>query len=431
MAGKKSGAPKELSPMMRQYLEVKERYADYLLLFRVGDFYETFFDDAATISSAVNIVLTRRSNGSAPDIPMAGFPYHASEGYIARLVRKGFKVAVCEQVEDPAEAKGIVRREITDIVTPGVTYSDSILEDRHNNYLAAVAFLKEGRTTVAGIAYLDVTTAEFKIAVLPPESLRDTILSLGPAELLVSASEKSRLESLVQGYTPGMLITGLDDWMFSEEQADTVLMRQFKTHSLKGFGIEGNRAGRVAAGVVLQYLDETRQSRRAYITRISEMQGGEFMTLDLQTKRNLEIVSSMHDGSPHGSLLQVMDRTVNPMGARLIRRWLQRPLRVPVQFVNGMTRLKSCFRVRCLPRALGVLSLKSMILSVLSPGLQPSGQLPGRCCRWVVRWPFCRCSVIFCFQLTPFVSALLQRLLSLFLNWYLALSGRLTPSAGQ
>jgi len=326
---KKSGAPKELSPMMRQYLEVKERYADYLLLFRVGDFYETFFDDAATISSAVNIVLTRRSNGSAPDIPMAGFPYHASEGYIARLVRKGFKVAVCEQVEDPAEAKGIVRREITDIVTPGVTYSDSILEDRHNNYLAAVAFLKEGRTTVAGIAYLDVTTAEFKIAVLPPESLRDTILSLGPAELLVSASEKSRLESLVQGYTPGMLITGLDDWMFSEEQADTVLMRQFKTHSLKGFGIEGNRAGRVAAGVVLQYLDETRQSRRAYITRISEMQGGEFMTLDLQTKRNLEIVSSMHDGSPHGSLLQVMDRTVNPMGARLIRRWLQRPLRVP------------------------------------------------------------------------------------------------------
>jgi len=313
---------------MRQYLEVKEHYADYLLLFRVGDFYETFFDDAATISSAVNIVLTRRSNGSAPDIPMAGFPYHASEGYIARLVRKGFKVAVCEQVEDPAEAKGIVRREITDIVTPGVAYSDSILEDRHNNYLAAAAFLKEGRTMVAGIAYLDVTTAEFKIASLSPESLRDTILSLGPAELLVAASEKSRLEALVQGYSSGMLITGLDDWMFSEEQAETVLARQFKTHSLKGFGIEGNRAGRVAAGVVLQYLDETRQSRRAYITRIAEMQGGEFMTLDLQTKRNLEIVSSMQDGSAYGSLLQVMDRTVNPMGARLIRRWLQRPLRV-------------------------------------------------------------------------------------------------------
>ncbi|HCD36164.1 MAG TPA: DNA mismatch repair protein MutS [Chlorobium sp.] len=328
MAAKKSGASKELSPMMRQYLDVKKQYADYLLLFRVGDFYETFFDDAATISAAVNIVLTRRSNGSAPDIPMAGFPYHASEGYIARLVRKGFKVAVCEQVEDPAEAKGIVKREITEIVTPGVTYSDSILEDRHNNYLAAVAFLKEGRTPVAGIAYLDVTTAEFRIASLPPHSLRDTILSLGPAELLVSSSEKSRLEDLVRGYATGMLVTGLDDWMFSEEQAETVLSRQFRTHSLKGFGIEGNRAGRVAAGVVLQYLDETRQSRRAYITRISEMQGGEFMTLDLQTKRNLEIVSSMQDGSPHGSLLQVMDRTVNPMGARLIRRWLQRPLRV-------------------------------------------------------------------------------------------------------
>ena len=165
---------KEHSPMMRQYLEVKERYPDFLLLFRVGDFYETFFDDAVTVSTALNIVLTKRT----VDIPMAGFPHHASEGYIAKLVKKGFKVAVCDQVEDPADAKGIVRREITDIITPGVTYSDKLLDDRHNNYLSAVAYVKEGRTLLAGVAFIDVTTAEFKIASLRPEAVSYTHLTL-------------------------------------------------------------------------------------------------------------------------------------------------------------------------------------------------------------------------------------------------------------
>ena len=311
--------------MMRQYLEVKERYPDYLLLFRVGDFYETFFDDACTISTAVNIVLTRRSNGSSAEVPMAGFPHHASEGYIAKLVRKGYKVAVCDQVEDPAEAKGIVRREITDIVTPGVTYSDSILEDSRNNYLCAAAVLKQGRQRMAGVAYVDVTTAEFRIATIRPESLGDFVRSLHPSELLVARSEKEDMEAMLRGST-GILLTALDDWMFAEEQAREVLRRQFKTHSLKGFGIDANPAGRVAAGVILQYLEETRQGRLQYITRIAEMQDGEFMTLDLQTKRNLEIISSMQDGSLSGSLLEVVDRTSNPMGARLIRRWLQRPL---------------------------------------------------------------------------------------------------------
>jgi DNA mismatch repair protein MutS len=315
---------KDHSPMMRQYLEAKERYPDYLLLFRVGDFYETFFDDAKEVSSALNIVLTKRT----ADIPMAGFPHHASEGYIAKLVKKGFKVAVCDQIEDPDAAKGILRREITDIITPGITYSDKILDDRHNNYLCAVAFLREGRTHFAGVAYIDVTTAEFSLASMPLEDIKDFVLSLHPSEVLVSASERERFEPLKRSFPPEMLVTELDSWMFSEDQAGEVLARQFKTHSLKGFGIDGNRAGKIAAGVILQYLEETRQNRLQYITRIREVQGGEFMTLDLQTKRNLEIISSMQDGSTNGSLLQVMDRTCNPMGARLIRRWLQRPMRV-------------------------------------------------------------------------------------------------------
>jgi DNA mismatch repair protein MutS len=322
-----SSPPREHSPMMRQYLDVKERYPDYLLLFRVGDFYETFFDDAKEVSSALNIVLTRRSNGSSAEVPMAGFPHHASEGYIARLVKKGYKVAVCDQVEDPSEAKGIVRREITDIVTPGITYSDKILDDRHNNYLCALALLKEGRRVVAGAAFIDVTTAEFKIAELIPEEVADFVRSLHPAELLIARKEKERFEPVRKEFPPDMVVTELDDWMFGEDQASAVLARQFKTHSLKGFGIHGNSAGKVAAGVILQYLEETRQNRLHYITRIGTLQNTDYMTLDLQTRRNLEIISSMQDGTINGSLLQVIDRTANPMGARLIRRWLQSPLK--------------------------------------------------------------------------------------------------------
>ena len=323
MSREQGVAQKEHSPMMRQYLEVKERYPDFLLLFRVGDFYETFFDDACQVSAALNIVLTKRS----AEIPMAGFPHHASEGYIAKLVKKGFKVAICDQVEDPASAKGIVRRDITDIVTPGVTYSDKILDDRHNNYLCAVAYLKEGRRLFAGIAFIDVTTAEFRIASFQPHELPEFILSLRPSEVLVSTADRERSELLKKVLSRETLVSELDAWMFSEDQTQEVLLRQFKTHSLKGFGIEGNRAGKVAAGVILQYLEETRQNSLAYITRIGELHSSDYMTLDLQTKRNLEIISSMQDGTLNGSLLQVMDRTRNSMGARLIRRWLQRPLK--------------------------------------------------------------------------------------------------------
>ncbi|NTV06667.1 MAG: DNA mismatch repair protein MutS [Chlorobiaceae bacterium] len=387
---------KEHSPMMRQYLEVKERYPDFLLLFRVGDFYETFFDDAVTVSAALNIVLTKRTTA----IPMAGFPHHASEGYIAKLVKKGFKVAVCDQVEDPADAKGIVRREITDIVTPGITYSDKVLDDRHNNYLCAVAFLKERRALIAGVAFIDVTTAEFKIASLRAEEVNDFILSLHPSEVLVSSSESERAALLKKALSPVTLVTELDSWMFSEDQAQEVLSRQFKTHSLKGFGIEGNRAGKVAAGVILQYLEETRQNRLNYITRIGELHSTEYMTLDLQTKRNLEIISSMQDGTLNGSLLQVIDRTRNPMGARLIRRWLQRPLKRSEEIqmrldavgelaesgemrealssqLSGINDLERCLAriatFRTIPREVRQLGLSLSAIPLLQEGLREAG----------------------------------------------------------
>ena len=322
MANDAEARKQEATPMMRQYLEVKDRYPDYLLLFRVGDFYETFYDDAISVSSALNIVLTKRSS----EVPMAGFPHHASEGYIAKLVRKGFKVAVCDQVEVPAEAKGIVRREITDIVTPGITYSDKILDDRHNNYLCAIAMLRRGREQVAGVAFVDVTTGEFRMTELPQHELRDFLQSLHPAEILISSREKELRESLKKCLHAEALFSELEEWMFSEEQASRVLTAHFKTHSLKGFGIDGAQAGRIAAGVILQYLEEARQGSLNYLARISMVESGDSMSLDIQTRRNLEIISSMQDGTLNGSLLEVIDRTRNPMGARLLRRWLLHPL---------------------------------------------------------------------------------------------------------
>lgn len=327
MAKSAQGRTKEPTPMMRQYLDVKERYPGYLLLFRVGDFYETFLDDAVTVSSALNIVLTRRSNGGAGEIPLAGFPHHASEGYIAKLVTKGFKVAVCDQVEDPALAKGIVKREITDIVTPGITYSDKILDDRHNNYLCAVVPVKRGREHMAGVAFVDVTTAEFRMTELPLGELKDFLQSLRPSEILISSRDKELRESLAKSLFSGALFTTLDEWMFTEEQAARVLENHFKTHSLKGFGIEGYEAGRIAAGAILQYLEEAKQGSLKYLVRIGLVESGETMTLDIQTRRNLEIISSMQDGTLNGSLLEVIDRTRNSMGARLLRRWLLHPLR--------------------------------------------------------------------------------------------------------
>ncbi|MBN1928007.1 MAG: DNA mismatch repair protein MutS [Chlorobiaceae bacterium] len=325
MAKSAQARKKEPTPMMRQYLEVKERYPEYVLLFRVGDFYETFLDDAVTVSSALNIVLTKRSNGSAGEIPLAGFPHHASEGYIAKLVTKGFKVAVCDQVEDPALAKGIVKREITDIVTPGITYSDKILDDRHNNYLCAIAPFKRGREHLAGVAFVDVTTAEFRMTELPAAGLKDFLQSLHPSEILVSSRDKELRDSLAKSLNT--IFTVLDEWMFTAEQASHVLENHFKTHSLKGFGIEGYDGGRIAAGAILQYLEEAKQGSLKYLVRIGLVESAETMTLDIQTRRNLEIISSMQDGTLNGSLLEVIDRTKNPMGARLLRRWLLHPLK--------------------------------------------------------------------------------------------------------
>lgn len=298
-----------------------------ILLFRVGDFYEAFNQDAKEISDALGIVLTKRASGAAADVPMAGFPQHALENYVARLVKKGFRVAVCEQMEDPKFARGIVKREVVDIVTPGVNFSDRLLDEKRNNYLCAVHFQKERQYEFVGIAFIDITTAEFQATEVATSGLKDLLQTIQPSEIIISKKQKERKTTLSEAMGREMPFTELDEWLFSEDYAEQTLRNHFKTHSLKGFGIEDLSAAKVAASVILNYLEETQRGKLQYIQRISRFETGTLVGLDVQTKRNLEIIASMHDGSRDGTLIEVLDKTQTAMGARLFKNWLARPSR--------------------------------------------------------------------------------------------------------
>ncbi len=320
-------AKRDETPLMRQYDKIKSQYPNVILLFRVGDFYETFYDDAKEVSNALGIVLTKRANGAAAEVPLAGFPQHALENYVARLVKKGFRVAVCEQMEDPKFARGIVKREVVDIVTPGVNFSDRLLDEKKNNYLCAVHFQKERQFEFVGIAFIDVTTAEFQATEVATASLKEILQTIQPSEIIISKKQKERKALLSEAMGRDMPFTELDEWLFSEDYAEQTLRNHFKTHSLKGFGIEELSAAKVAASVILNYLEETQRGKLQYIQRISRFETGTLVALDVQTKRNLEIIASMHDGTRDGTLIDVLDKTQTAMGARLFKKLLSRPSR--------------------------------------------------------------------------------------------------------
>ncbi|MFN3344708.1 MAG: DNA mismatch repair protein MutS [Chloroherpetonaceae bacterium] len=312
---------------MRQYDKIKSQYPNVILLFRVGDFYETFYDDAKEVSNALGIVLTKRANGAAADVPLAGFPQHALETYVARLVKKGFRVAVCEQMEDPKFARGIVKREVVDIITPGVNFSDRLLDEKKNNYLCAVHFQKERQFEFVGVAFIDVTTAEFQATEVTAPKLKEVLETIQPSEIIISKKQKERKTLLSEAMGREMPFTELDEWLFSLDYAEQTLRNHFKTHSLKGFGIEEMPAAKVAASVILNYLEETQRGKLQYIQRLSRFETGMLVALDVQTKRNLEIIASMYDGSRNGTLIDVLDKTQTAMGARLFKKWLARPSR--------------------------------------------------------------------------------------------------------
>lgn len=304
---------------MSQYAEMKSKHPDAILLFRVGDFYETFSDDAIIASEILGITLTRRANGSAQFVELAGFPHHALDSYLPKLVRAGKRVAICEQLEDPKLTKKLVKRGITELVTPGVAMADNVLSRRENNFLAAVHFAKN----VCGLALLDISTGEFIATEGSQEYIDKTLGTMGPKELLIQRGFRQKADEFSQQY----LYYEMEDWLYTLDAADERLRKQFGTASLKGFGIDRMSAAIVAAGAILHYLDLTQHTRTAHITSISRLDEGNAVRLDRFTMRNLELFDPL---DPDGkSLLGVIDRTVTPMGARLLRRWLQMPLRDP------------------------------------------------------------------------------------------------------
>jgi len=315
------------TPLMKQYAQVKAKYPDTILLFRMGDFYETFEEDARITSKVLGIVLTKRSNGAAGEVPLAGFPHHALETYLPKLLKAGHRVAVCEQLEDPRFAKGIVKRDVIEVMTPGVAFSDKVLDQRQNNYLAAIALTSPLATAddIVGLSAIDVTTAEFIVSEFPLKDLRDQISSVSPAEILVQKRDLESLQSILKDSTKG-IFTKLDDWIFHYDYAYELLIHQFKTQSLKGFGVEEFRGGIVAAGAIMNYLQETQKANLLHIKKIVPRGVGEFMVLDSSTKRNLETTASLA-GAADTTLFSVLDRTQTPMGARMLKQWINRPLK--------------------------------------------------------------------------------------------------------
>ncbi|MCE3226868.1 MAG: mutS [Bacteroidetes bacterium] len=306
------------TPLMKQYNSIKAKYPDAILLFRVGDFYETFGEDAVKASKVLGIVLTKRANGSASHIELAGFPHHSLDSYLPKLVRAGYRVAICDQLEDPKMVKGIVKRGITELVTPGVSFNDKILHHQQNNFLASLHIDKDQ----AGLALCDVSTGEFLVAQGSTTYIEKLIQNFKPNELLYEKNKRSDLNDLLGDRFYSF---GLDDWAFTYDYGYESLVKHFDTKSLKGYGIEESRHAICACGAILHYLSETKHDRLKHITTVSRIDEDQFVWLDKFTIRNLELYSSNHENGK--SLIDVIDKTVSPMGSRLMKRWLALPLK--------------------------------------------------------------------------------------------------------
>ena len=306
------------TPLMKQYYAFKAKYPEAMLLYRVGDFYETYGEDAVKASEILGIVLTRRSSAMAQSIELAGFPHHALDTYLPKLVRAGLKVAVCEQLEDPKTAKGIVKRGVVELVTPGITYNDNVLVQNENNFLASVHLEKNE----SGIAFLDVSTGEFYLTQGNNEYIDKLLQSFNPSEVLC---QRNKRRDFIESFSDKYFLTVFDDWVFTEDYANDILTRHFNTTSLKGFGVDDFPKGIVAAGAAIHYLHETQHDKIDYITSLSRIDQGQFVWLDKFTIRNLELLNTPNPNAK--TLIDVVDKTVSPMGSRLLRRWISLPLK--------------------------------------------------------------------------------------------------------
>jgi DNA mismatch repair protein MutS len=312
------------TPLMKQYYTIKTKHPDAILLFRVGDFYETFGEDAIRTSEILGITLTRRANGSASFVELAGFPYHALDTYLPRLVRAGQRVAICEQLEDPKLTKKIVKRGIIEMVTPGVLLNENVLNHKENNFLAAVHIDKK----IAGVAFLDISTGEFLTSEGTLEYIDQMLNNFQPKEVLF---EKGKKDLFIDSFGPKFYTFKLDDWIFTQDAANDRLLKQFETSSLKGFGVQNLNFGIIAAGAILYYLDITQHEQLGHITSLSRIEENRYVWLDKFTVKNLELFHSPYEGAR--TLIDVMDRTISPMGGRLLKRWISLPLK-DIQPVN-------------------------------------------------------------------------------------------------
>lgn len=311
------------TPLMKQYNAIKAKYPDALLLFRVGDFYETFGQDAVSTSEILGIVLTRRANGAAAYVELAGFPHHALDTYLPKLVRAGHRVAICDQLEDPKLTKKIVKRGVTELVTPGVSYNDKVLENKQNNFLASVHLLPKS----SGIAFLDISTGEFLVAQGSNDYIDKLLQTFRPSEIIIQKSKRGEFQGL---FGEKFYINTFEDWVFTIDFGQELLLRHFNTASLKGFGVSEMTNGIIAAGAALHYLAETQHDKVGHICQLSRIEEDHHVWLDKFTIRNLEILGSANDEA--STLIGVLDKTISPMGSRMMRRWLIMPLkdRLPV-----------------------------------------------------------------------------------------------------
>ena len=327
----------EITPMMKQFFDLKAKHPDAILLFRCGDFYETYAQDAVEASDILGITLTKRNNGKENEsTAMAGFPHHALDTYLPKLVRAGRRVAICDQLEDPKLTKKLVKRGITELVTPGVAITDTVLNYRENNFLAAVHFAKED---MVGISFLDISTGEWLVAEGAAEYVDKLMGNFSPKEVLYERGRKGLFEGC---FGTKYVTFELDDWVFTSQTANDKLTRHFEVKNLKGFGIDGLRAGVIAAGAILQYLELTQHTQIQHITSISRIEEERYVRLDKFTVRNLELIQPLNDGGR--SLLDVIDHTVTPMGARLLHRWLLFPLRDTLQINSRLDVVDYYFR---------------------------------------------------------------------------------------
>jgi DNA mismatch repair protein MutS len=314
------------TPLMRQYNQIKGRHPDTILLFRLGDFYETFGDDAVTTSKACGITLTKRNNGAAGEMPLAGFPHHQLDNYLPKLVAAGHRVAVCEQLEDPKSAKGIVKRDVVEVVTPGVVLYDKLLDSRRNTHVAAlVAPLQEGGSW--GLSVADVSTGSFTAGEVSSSSIESVLDAFSPAEVVVDKNQRVQTELLLQRCSSKPAQSRLESWHFDRATCYEQLVRHFGTASLKGFGLQNHELGVVASGVLLHYIAESQKSALTQLQSIRLLRHDDVMILDAATRRNLEIQAPMNAHATSGALVELLDETSTPMGARLLRWWMQTPLR--------------------------------------------------------------------------------------------------------